>query len=133
MLSSSEVILRVSDLKEYPRRDVLASKLKDLELYFFDKEKTLWFTDYRGSTVFKCIAVYRGVLDCSFVSFLKDSSKGIKTDTYYIDKQKLPYLYKDIIFDESDRKICALDSVDFMRHSRGLLTKEGLGLWSEQN
>ena len=133
MLSSSEVILRVSDLKEYPCRDVLASKLKDLELYFFDKEKTLWFTDYRGSTVFKCIAVYKGVLDCSFVSFLRDSSKGVKTDTYYIDKQKLPYLYKDIIFDESDRKICALDSVDLMRHSRGLLTTEGLGLWSEQN
>ena len=128
LLSGSEVILRVSDLKEYPCRDVLASKLKDLELYFFDKEKTLWFTDYRGSTVFKCIAVYRGVLDCSFVSFLKDSSKGIKTETYYIDKEKLPYLYKDIIFDESDRKICALDSIDFMRHSRGILTKEGLGL-----
>ena len=128
LLSSPEVILRVSDLKEYPCRDVLASKLKDLELYFFDKEKTMWFTAYRGSTVFKCIAVYKGVLDCSFVSFLRDSSKGIKTDTYYIDKEKLPYLYKDIIFDESDRKICVLDSVDFMRHSRGLLTKEGLGL-----
>ena len=86
LLSSPEVILRVSDLKEYPCRDVLASKLKDLELYFFDKEKTMWFTDYRGSTVFKCIAVYRGVLDCSFVSFLRDSSKGVKADTYYIDK-----------------------------------------------
>ena len=128
LLSGSEVILRVSDLKEYPCRDVLASKLKDLELYFFDKEKTLWFTDYRGSTVFKCIAIHKGILDCSFVSFLRDSSKGVKTETYYIDKEKLPYLYKDIIFDESDRKICVLDSVDFMRHSRGLLTKEGLGL-----
>ena len=129
LLGSSEVILRVSDLKEYPCRDVLASKLKDLELYFFDKEKTLWFTDYRGSkVVFNGIAVYRGILDCPFVSFLRDSSKGIKTDTYYIDKEKLSYLYKDIIFDESDRKICVLDSVDFMRHSRGLLTKEGLGL-----
>ena len=81
MLSGSEVVLRVSDLKEYPCRDALASKLKDLELYFFDKEKTMWFTDYRGSTAFKCVAVYRGVLDCSFVSFLRDSSKGIKTET----------------------------------------------------
>lgn len=128
MPSSSEVTLRISDLKEYPYRDVLASKLKDLELYFFDKEKTLWFSDYRGSTVFKCIAIYRGVLDCSFVSFLRDSNRGVKTETYYIDKEKLPYIYNDIIFDESDRKICALNSLDFMRHSRGLLTKEGLGL-----
>lgn len=128
MLSGSEVILRVSDLKEYPCRDVLASKLKDLELYFFDKEKTLWFTDYRGSTVFKCIAVYKSVLDCSFISFLRDSSEGVKAETYYINKEKLPYIYKDIIFDESDRKICVLDSVDFKWHGRGLLTKEGLGL-----
>ena len=82
-----------------------------------------------GEAPFSNALLFIGVfLDCSFVSFLKDSSKGIKTDTYYIDKQKLPYLYKDIIFDESDRKICVLDSVDFMRHSRGLLTKEGLGL-----
>ena len=51
MLSGPEAILRINDLKEYPCRDVLASKLKDLELYFFDREKTLWFTDYRGSTV----------------------------------------------------------------------------------
>lgn len=114
MSSSSEVTLRISDLKEYPCRDVLASKLKDLELYFFDKEKTLWFSNYRGCTVFKGIAVYKGVLDCSFVSFLRDSSSGIKTETYYIDKEKLPYIYKDIIFDESDRKICALNSLDFM-------------------
>lgn len=129
MLSSSEVILRVSDLKEYPCRDALASKLKDLELYFFDKEKTLWFTDYRGrSTVFKCIAVYKSVLDCSFVSFLRDSSKGVESETYYINKEKLPYIYKNIIFYESDRKICVLDSVDFKWHGRGLLTKEGLGL-----
>ena len=128
LLSGSEVILRVSDLKEYPCRDVLASKLKDLELYFFDKEKTLWFTDYRGSTVFKCIAVYKSVLDCSFISFLRDSSEGVKAETYYINKEKLPYIYKDIIFDESDRKICVLDSVDFKWHGRGLLTKEGLGL-----
>lgn len=128
LLSSSEVTLRISDLKEYPCRDVLASKLKDLELYFFDKEKILWFTDYRGSAVFKGIAIYKGVLDCSFISFLRDSSRGIKTETYYIDKEKLPYIYKDVIFDESDRKICALSSLDFMRHSRGLLTKEGLGL-----
>lgn len=128
LLSGSEVILRVSDLKEYPCRDVLASKLKDLELYFFDKEKTMWFTDYRGSTVFKCIAVYKSVLDCSFISFLRDSSEGVKAETYYINKEKLPYIYKDIIFDESDRKICVLDSVDFKWHGRGLLTKEGLGL-----
>lgn len=128
MLSGSEVILRVSDLKEYPCRDVLASKLKDLELYFFDKEKTLWFTDYRGSTVFKCIAVYKSVLDCSFISFLRDSSEGVKAETYYINKEKLPYIYKDIIFDESDRKICVLDGIDFKWHGRGLLTKEGLGL-----
>lgn len=126
--SGSEVILRVSDLKEYPCRDVLASKLKDLELYFFDKEKTLWFTDYRGSTVFKGVAVYKSVLDCSFISFLRDSSEGVKAETYYINKEKLPYIYKDIIFDESNRKICALDSVDFKWHGRGLLTKEGLGL-----
>lgn len=126
--SGSEVILRVSDLKEYPCRDVLASKLKDLELYFFDKEKTLWFTDYRGSTVFKCIAVYKSVLDCSFISFLRDSSEGVKAETYYINKEKLPYIYKDIIFDESDRKICVLDGIDFKWHGRGLLTKEGLGL-----
>ena len=129
MSSNSGVILRVSDLKEYPCRDVLASKLKDLELYFFDKEKIMWFTDYRRSTVvFKGIAIYKGVLDCSFVSFLRDSNRGVKTETYYIDKEKLPYIYNDIIFDESDRKICALNSLDFMRHSRGLLTKEGLGL-----
>lgn len=128
LLSGSEVILRVSDLKEYPCRDVLASKLKDLELYFFDKEKTLWFTDYRGSTVFKCIAVYKSVLDCSFISFLRDSSEGVKAETYYINKEKLPYIYKDIIFDESDRKICVLDGIDFKWHGRGLLTKEGLGL-----
>ena len=128
LLSGSEVILRVSDLKEYPCRDVLASKLKDLELYFFDKEKTLWFTDYRGSTVFKCVAVYKSVLDCSFVSFLRDSSEGVKAETYYINKEKLPYIYKDIIFDDSERKICVLDSVDFKWHGRGLLTKEGLGL-----
>ena len=128
MLSSPEVILRVSDLKEYPCRDVLASKLKDLELYFFDKEKTMWFTDYRGSTVFKCIAVYKSVLDCSFVSFLRDSSKGVESETYYINKEKLPYIYKDIIFDDSERKICVLDSVDFKWHGRGLLAKEGLGL-----
>lgn len=126
--SGSGVILRVSDLKEYPCRDVLASKLKDLELYFFDKEKTLWFTDYRGSTVFKGIAVYKSVLDCSFVSFLRDSSEGVKAETYYINKEKLPYIYKDIIFDESDRKICVLDGIDFKWHGRGLLTKEGLGL-----
>lgn len=128
LLSGSEVILRVSDLKEYPCRDALASKLKDLELYFFDREKTLWFTDYRGSTVFKCIAVYKSVLDCSFISFLRDSSEGVKAETYYINKEKLPYIYKDIIFDESDRKICVLDGIDFKWHGRGLLTKEGLGL-----
>ena len=128
LLSGSEVILRVSDLKEYPCRDVLASKLKDLELYFFDKEKTLWFTDYRGSTVFKCIAVYKSVLDCSFISFLRDSSEGVKAETYYINKEKLPYIYKDIIFDDSERKICVLDGIDFKWHGRGLLTKEGLGL-----
>lgn len=128
MSSSSEVILRVSDLKEYPYRDALASKLKDLELYFFDREKTLWFSNYRGSTVFKGIAVYKSVLDCSFISFLRDSSEGVKAETYYINKEKLPYIYKDIIFDDSERKICALNSVDFMRHGRGLLTKEGLGL-----
>lgn len=128
LLSGSEVILRVSDLKEYPCRDVLASKLKDLELYFFDKEKTLWFTDYRENTVFKCVAVYKSVLDCSFISFLRDSSEGVKAETYYINKEKLPYIYKDIIFDESDRKICVLDGIDFKWHGRGLLTKEGLGL-----
>ena len=126
--SSSGVILRVSDLKEYPCRDVLASKLKDLELYFFDKEKTLWFSDYRGCTVFKGIAVYKSVLDCSFISVLQDSSEGVKAETYYINKEKLPYIYKDIIFDESDRKICVLDGIDLKWHGRGLLTKEGLGL-----
>ena len=50
-----------------------------------------------GEAPFSNALLFIGVfLDCSFVSFLKDSSKGIKTDTYYIDKQKLPYLYKFI-------------------------------------
>lgn len=106
LLSNPKAVLRISDLKEYPCRDVLTSKLKNLELYFFDKKKTLWFSDYRKNIVFQGVAIYKrgfsNVLGGFFVSFLSDNNKGVRFETYYIDEEKLPYLYKNVIFDESD-------------------------------